>query len=174
MITPEKTTALMMFCHSRLSQKCLDVTVKENKDIRKAMKEEKAKVLEIELHKYIKKLEDKNITVDFLNTIPDGLIARQLTYYYETSLKTMNKHLKAGDEVIEPMIAISILSYIEIDKNIIDTDIDLMDLLSRFEEISGADRKLVTKMMKVGTDIVEAVSKSNYLKYAKALRKRKK
>lgn len=174
MITKEKATALLMFCHSRINQKCLDVTVSDNRDIRRTMTDSKAENLENELHNYMKKLEDKNITIDFLNTLPDGLISRQLIHYYETSLKTMNKHLKKGDEVIEPLIALSILSYIEVDKNIVDTEIDLMKLISDFEEISGVDRSLVTKMMKVGTDIVEAVDKSNYLKHAKMLRKRKK
>jgi N-dimethylarginine dimethylaminohydrolase len=80
MLTKQKTYALCMFAHSRLSGKCNDTTtVQSDKMI---LDDEASNHVQKQVDKYVQKLEKEHFTVDILNKLPDNLLSKQLNYTY--------------------------------------------------------------------------------------------
>lgn len=169
MITPNKKRALLTFCHRRLSGKYSDYSREENKlEITDGEETIGATT------KIFRGLEKEKYTVADINAMPSCFVTSQLTYYYESILSKYNKLVKKDEEIIEAVIALSIMAYLEDEKEItLDffnlAYTDLTSLISRYELILGEDRTLVTKMIKVGTEIVEAVEKANFSNHIKRM-----
>lgn len=172
MLTNDKIKGLSIFMHSRLSGKYT------SKDLIKGSvidDEVKSKELYIEIQELIKDLEDQKLTVDDLSLYPESYYKQMIIHYYDVALKEMERYIKSGEEMIEGVIALSILSYILQEKQVANllTDKTPSDLMEFFEK-SDSDRRLVYKMIDVGTKIVEAVQKANYTLYIKKTKKRTK
>lgn len=171
MLTKTKSYALCMFAHSRLRGKSQDANTRDSGKM--IVQEDASKHIQKQVNKYAAKLEKEKLTIDHLNMLPDSLLAKQLTYYYEVSLKTMNKYIKKGDEIVEAIIGLSIISYLEDEKQLVSSDVNTIALIEKFEKLSS-DRKLNTLMLKVGTEIVDTVSKASYINWSKQFRRNKK
>lgn len=172
MLTNDKIKVLSVFIHSRLSGKHtskLTVTGSIFSDT------SHTKELQSELDELIESLEAEGKTVDHINNLPDGYYRNLLVYYYETALNTMEKFISTGEEMIEGLIALSMLSYILQEKQagVVLTDKKPSDLMEYFEKF-GLEKRLVYKMIDVGTHIVESVDKANYALYLKRQRKKPK
>lgn len=168
MLTKEKTYALCMFAHSRLSGKMADTTTRDNGKM--IHNKDESDHIQKQVDKYVSKLEAEHLTIEKLNMLPDGLLSKKLTYYYDTCLKTMDKHIKKGDEIVEAIIGLSIISYLEEEKQLVSSDVNTRVLISKFEKLS-IDRKLNGLMLKIGAEIVEAVERANYIQWARTQRK---
>ena len=171
MLTKHKTYALCMFAHSRLTGKMSEVLSKQgDKMITQAHEEQN---IQAQVQKYINKLESEHMTVDILNSLPDSFLARQITYYYDLCLTTLKTHIKKGDAIVETILGLSIINYLEEEKQLVSSDVNTSILIEKFESLS-TDRSLNSHMLKVGAYIVEAIDKANYTKYLKNLRKQNK
>lgn len=162
----------MMFAHSRfvgkMTEKAKEESVKEN------IINDEEKVLQTKICEIAKTLEEDNLTIDVLNSIPNGFMASQLTYYYNVCLNTFNKHVKKGDSVVESIVGLNILSYLSDEKTVVkkSSDANILELLSCYEkESKPEDKAIVYKMIEVAGHIVEALEKANYSAWAKRMRK---
>lgn len=168
MLTKGKLNALCMFAHSRLSGKCGDTTTTTSENM--LQNNSDAELVSQEIIKLVNLLEAKHLTVGKLNQLPDSLTAKQITYYYQTSLNTMDKYIKKGDEIVEAIIGLGIITYLEDEKELETSNVDAVALIQKFEAAS-VDRKLNSLMLKIGAEIVDAVSKANYALWCKDQRR---
>lgn len=166
MVTKDKAVALLCFTHSRLAHLGAGEPKSE-------ITCEKAKIVYEQLAKIRDHLKDNSMSVESINQLQDSFYAGMITYYYNVARKVLNKEIPKGDDIIEDVIALSILDYLQCEKGIdILTNINPTELISQFEN-AGMHRKEVSKMITVGSKIVEAVENSNYTRYLKQNRKRK-
>lgn len=168
MLNYDKVKTLLIFTHSRLSAKYADYDDVYSKAV--INDKEKSEYVVSELKILENSLKDHCYTMEDLNEAIYTTYIDMITYYYRVALKEMEKHIKEGDEIIEGVIALSILSYIQEEKNIPVVDKKPSKLLAFYEK-TNIDKKLVFKMVDVGTKIVEAVEKANYTKWLKSQRK---
>lgn len=175
MITLNKTKALLSFIHSRLSGKYAEYDGGE----KVVNSESDSAQLISELGELENDLKSQGYTVEHINNMPKGLISSMQAHYYEVALAVVYKEIKAGEEILEGLIALSILSYLANEKGIGVSSTDAVELIGLYEK-QNIERELITKMLMVGTKIVEAVEVSNFTKtivkkrVSKTRKKRKK
>ena len=87
------------------------------------------------------------------------LISNQYYDNYTQLLNILDTHLKEGDEMIGDLIAVSmIMSFIDIEKHSKKIKIDSEKLNEVFDifEKSITNKKLILKMMRIGTEVTES------------------
>jgi len=184
-----KLVALKMFIHSRLTGKAsgyvkyptsLNDTIVVLSDKDEVSEEQKTRtylndtkkeeILNKEISKLIIKLEEKNYTSDYFNNNQHRftkLYYNSLSYYYDVAKSVLEK--KYDDEILETLVGLSIISFLVLEKDIIDKEdilINPIKLINMFEEKSLEDgnQSLIVEMIAIGGEIVEKVSKSSYVK----------
>lgn len=170
MISQNKAIALTIFIHSRLSGKYTD-TNENNVSI--VNDTEDKELLEDQLGELYNNLTTDCYTFDSLIVMKKSVTLEIRRFYYQIAINTYTKNLSEGDEKIDQLIALSILSYLSIEKNIGTLDGDILELIAIYEKQKD-EKDLISKMMRIGTEIVEAVEKSDFMKRNKKKRVSKK
>lgn len=158
MITATKAQALLMFAHSRLSNKMSETT---NMD---EMIRETASALKKD-----------NFTIDHLNSLPNCYTTSQMTYYYELCQKTLAKSIKQGEEWCEEVIGLALLEWLTEKKKVVKLQSKYLisQIIEKIGNIQGKeDRVLVFKMRIVAQRVIKALDGANYAKWSKQQRKR--
>ncbi len=168
MLNYNKIKTLLIFVHSRLSGKYANYDDVYSKPV--IEDEIQAQKVTDDLKELESTLSTQGFTMDHLNDAPYNAYIDMITYYYKVALKEMEKHIKEGDEIIEGVIALSVLSYIHEEKEIKVVDKTPSYYLAYYEK-TNIDKKLVYKMLDVGTKVVEAVQSANYTRWLKSQRK---
>jgi len=170
-MTKDKAIALSMFVHSRLCNKYTDFTAKDT-SISLIKEDEEISYINSEIAELVESLEEQNITVESLNNAKDCYYTLMITYYYEKALSVMKKHIKVGDDIIDAIIGLAVLSYITEEKNIGEGDKNPSEIIAIFEK-QNIERKLMSKMMSIGFEIAQTVEKANFAKHLKQMRRGK-
>jgi hypothetical protein len=125
------------------------------------------------VEKVAKDLASDNHTIDWINAQPDSYSIKQITYYYDICLRTINKEIGEGNPIIEAVVGLNILSYLADEKKCMSTDTNILELIAHFEGAKDKEnRKVVTHMMLVASKVVESLEGANYARWSKAMRKR--
>ena len=80
--------------------------------------------------------------------------------YYIVALNELEKEIPTGEIIIEGVMGIIILSYLHDEIGVKKFSISTMEIISMFEtenKDKQDTRKLMTKMLKIGTQIIEKV-----------------
>ena len=167
-LTYDKVKTLLIFVHSRLSGKYANYEDVYSKPVIED-KSQAQKVIN-DLKELEATLETQGFTMEHLNNAPYTTYTDMITHYYKVALGEMGKYIKEGDEIIEGVVALSILAYIHQEKEIKVVDKNPTEYLAYYEK-TNIDKKLVYKMLDIGTKIVEAVERANYTRWLKSQRK---
>ena len=181
MLTPNKIRALRIFAHSRLTGAFTAEPSPENIEVIQSNNELKKndlfKEIALSVTQIVQALEKENLTINYLNNLPHNLITYQMVHYYKTAAKILNNAIPQDDYVIDGIIGISILTYIQNEKNVSDDPFDYNKIIENYELVGRKDKNYLTiirKMQSIAFDITKAVEKDSYIKAKKANNKRKK
>ena len=177
MLDKNKARSLCMFAHTRLANSL-------NKDIIKVIKKSNSvNTIIININTIVNSLAQDELTIEYLNNMKDGPLSGMLTYYYEVALEEIKKYIKADKQIIEIIIGLSILEYLENVKKLIkiedsiytetkvinNIEISLSIInktLEMLEEIYlSSNFKYYIEMQILVNKIIEVVDKANYKKH---------
>ena len=160
MLSQNKIKALKIFIHTRLTGNHTDFINEEDRYKSNVFVEQivsdniRDQVLDIK-----DKLASNGYTIADLNNMPDGPDAYYIYMYYKCMVDTYNKHTVMGKNeddkiVIEGVVGLALLSLLYDEKNIKrDTDENILDILSKFEDKTTSRRDVVFRMHKIANDI---------------------
>lgn len=179
MITNHKAKALCMFAHSRLTGLYVeDLSSSEKKEINNRVIEKDQLAIDTttKVNQIRVAMEESNYTVERLNKIAPSYYASMLTFYYNQAINILKKHTSEDNRVIDALIGLSIIAYLNNDKNIVYIDeVDLNELISNYEKTDDKEQlKIVRKMQYIASDILNTIEKTNYAKTVKKKRTSKK
>ena len=156
MLSPFQIKALCTFAHSRLSGKYTN-TLDTKQSI--LYDEENISKFQNSLNTIIKELETDGSTIATLNLAKNSSMSSLVHSYYIVALNELEKEIPTGEIIIEGVMGIIILSYLH-DEIGVKFSISPMEIISMFEtenKDKQDTRKLMTKMLKIGTQIIEKV-----------------
>ena len=157
MLSPFQIKALCTFAHSRLSGKYTN-TLDTKQSI--LYDEENISKFQNSLNTIIKELETDGSTIATLNLAKNSSMSSLVHSYYIVALNELEKEIPTGEIIIEGVMGIIILSYLHDEIVVKKFSISPMEIISMFEtenKDKQDTRKLMTKMLKIGTQIIEKV-----------------
>ena len=157
MLSPFQIKGLCTFAHSRLSGKYTN-TLDTKQSI--LYDEENISKFQNSLNTIIKELETDGSTIATLNLAKNSSMSSLVHSYYIVALNELEKEIPTGEIIIEGVMGIIILSYLHDEIGVKKFSISPMEIISMFEtenKDKQDTRKLMTKMLKIGTQIIEKV-----------------
>ena len=174
MLTANKIKVLNIFIHSRLSGKyAVDTDDTQYTEDNLIVNNDSFNNVKKQLETVLQELTSNNLTIDYLNKTPPSLIRDSMVYYYEIALKTLKRYIDDGELLIETFLALCIISYLSDEKEIIQVPYSPTELIDIFES-QNYDKKILFKMHNAAVEIVDAISKADYMKYLKSLKPKSK